>query len=716
MKGKNNNTNRIRINKFVYLLVFLLFLLFIGRLTYITLKNYKVGSKTIDDFIAARNIKEETIMPERGNIYDRNGNVLAEDVSSYTIIAYLDKKRGKDKEGHYRYVKEKEEAASKLAPLIHMEKEKILELLNKELYQVELGPVGRNLSQLEMENIKSLNIDGIDFIKNSKRYYPNGDFASYLLGYTVNKEDEDGNVWKHGELGTEGYYNEELSGKSGYITYEQDLYGYKIANSREYKVDAINGSDIYLTIDNTIELFLEEELKNASKGTGASKGLLVVANAKTGEILGYSSTPSFDPNERNIKNYLDPLVSYTFEPGSTMKIFSYMCAIESGKYDGNMTYKSGSKTYTSALDKNDTITINDWNKKGWGTISYDKGFALSSNIAVASMLEKFITKKELQECYKKYGFGEKTNLPLKNEASGDIKFTYDVEAATAGYGQGITITPIQMIRALTIVANDGVMLSPYIVSKIKDSNSTIEENTKTELGTFASKETVSKIKSLMKSVINPDASVATGYGYYMENYDLIGKTGTASIFDNKRGRYLDPEGEYIYSFAGMYPMKDPEIIVYMVLERPYNNGYYMPKAIKNVITNVSKYLNITETTQVEKAYEINDYSNKTVTEVKKELDAIKVKTIVLGQGNKIINQYPQKNTKLYKDDKVVLLTNDFDNTMINFIGFSKKEAIEIIKLMNKDYQLEGNGYVYEQNYSEGETITDKIILKLKETY
>ena len=112
----------------------------------------------------------------------------------------------------------------------------------------------------------------------------------------------------------------------------------------------------------------------------------------------------------------------------------------------------------------------------------------------------------------------------------------------------------------------------------------------------------------------------------------------------------------------------------------------------------------------------SDYSNKTVTEVKKELDAIKVKTIVLGQGNKIINQYPQKNTKLYKDDKVVLLTNDFDNTMINFIGFSKKEAIEIIKLMNKDYQLEGNGYVYEQNYSEGETITDKIILKLKETY
>ncbi len=716
MKGKNNNTNRIRINKFVYLLVFLLFLLFIGRLAYISLKNYKVGSKTIDDFIAQRNIKEEVIMPERGNIYDKNGNILAEDVSSYTVIAYLNKDRGKDKEGHYRYVKDKEDAASKLAPLIHMDKDKVLELLNKDLYQVELGPGGRNLSQLEMEGIKNLNIDGIDFIKNSKRYYPNGDFASYLLGYTVNKEDEDGNIWKYGELGTEGYYNEELSGKSGYITYEQDLYGYKIANSREYKVDATNGSDIYLTIDNTIELFLEEELKSASKGTGASKGILVVANAKTGEILGYSSTPSFDPNERNIKNYLDPLVSYTFEPGSTMKIFSYMCAIESGKYDGSMTYKSGSKTYTSVLDEKDTITINDWNKKGWGYITYDKGFALSSNIAVASMLEKFITRKDLQECYKKYGFGEKTNIPLKNEATGDIKFTYDVEAATAGYGQGITITPIQMIRALTIVANDGVMLSPYIVSKIEDSNHVIEENNKKELGTFASKETIEKIKTLMKSVINPDASVATGYAYYMDGYDLIGKTGTASIFDNKKGRYLDQEGEYVYSFAGMYPMKDPEIIVYMVLEKPSNNGYYMPRAIKNVITNVSKYLNITETKQIEEAYEVKDYSNKKTIEVKKELENHSIKTILLGDGNKIIDQYPKKETKLYKEDKVILLTNNYNNTMINFIGLSKKEATEIIKLMNKDYSLEGTGYVYDQNYPTGDTITDKIILKLKERY
>lgn len=716
MKGKKINQSKVKISKLAYFLVFLLFLVFIARLCYICLINYKVGTRTIEDFIAARNIKEEVIMPERGSIYDRNGNVLAEDVSSYTIIAYLNKDRGKDKEGHYRYVFDKENTAAQLEPLLKTDKSKLLELLNKDLYQVELGPGGRNLSQLEMEKIKDLNLDGIDFIKNSKRYYPNGDFAAYLLGYTVNKEDEDGNIWKYGELGTEGYFNEELSGSSGYITYEQDLYGYKIANAREYKVDAKNGNDIYLTIDNTIELFVEEELKEASKGTGASKGILVVANAKTGEILGYSSTPSFDPNERNIKNYLDPLVSYTFEPGSTMKIFSYMCAIENGKYDGSMKYQSGSKTYTSVLDENDTITINDWNKKGWGYISYDRGFALSSNIAIASMLENFITKSELAECYKKYGFGSKTNLTLKNEQTGDIKFTYDVEAATAGYGQGITITPIQMIRALTILSNDGNMLSPYVVSKITDDKNIIKENTREELGKQVSEKTILKVKELMKSVINPDSSIATGYAYYMEGYDLIGKTGTASIFDNRKGRYLDPEGEYVYSFAGMYPKNDPEIIVYMVLERPTNNGYYMPRAIKDIITNVSKYLNITDSDNVINSYQTEDYSNQKVTEVVQKLNNNSIRTITLGQGNKVIDQYPQKNTKLYENDLVILLTNNYNKEAIDFRGLSKKEIENILHLMKVEYTIEGKGYVYEQNYSKGEIIEDKIILKLKEKY
>lgn len=714
MKDKNN-TNTVRINKMVYLLVFLLFMFFIMWLSYITLVNYKVGDTDIETFIANRNINEEIIMPDRGSIYDRNGSVLAQDVSSYTVIAYLDPNRSEDGK-ELRHVKDKEGTAKALEPLINMSYDRILELFNKDLYQVELGPGGRNLSQLEMEAIKGLNLPGIDFIKSSKRYYPNGDFASYLLGYTKDKEDEDGNVWKVGELGIEGYYNKELSGTSGYVKYEKDLRGYKIANSNEYKVDAVNGSDIYLTIDNTIQLFVEEAFKKAYAGSEAKKGIMVVADAKSGEILGYTSSPSFNPNERNMTSYLDSLVSYVYEPGSTMKIFSYLCAITSGKYNGSDTYLSGSKTYVSAKNPNDTTTIRDWNRIGWGNITYDFGFAMSSNIAVANILENFITKEDLRTCYKNYGFGSKTGITLNGELAGSVKFTYDVEAATAGYGQGITITPIQMIRALTMIANDGVMLSPYVVKEIKNEDNTSTVFERKEIGNYASHEDIVKIKELMKSVILPDASIATGSGYYMEGYDLIGKTGTASIFDMQKGKYLDDENQFVYSFAGLYPKDDPEIIIYLVLERPTLSTTYMAPAVKKVVANVSKYLNIDESVSNDEKIIVKDYANKVTTNVVSELNNKGIKVITLGVGNKIVDQYPNKDTVLYSNDLVVLLTNNYDKKMIDFNGLSYKEVISILKLMSVDYSVEGFGYAYEQNILSGEIINDKVIIKMKERY
>ena len=427
MRDRKINNNKIKLNKYIYVFIFLLFLVLGGRLVYLCTCNYKVGNITISQFIENRNIKEDTILPERGTIYDSNGNALAEDVSSYTIIAYLDEKRSEGSDT-LRHVKNIEETASVLEPYLNTSKEKLIELLSKDAYQVELGSGGRNLSQLEMEKIASLNLPGIDFIKSTKRYYPNGDFASYLLGYTKNK-DVDGNEVKVGELGIEEYFNDNLTGTNGYITYERDRYGYKIANGREYVKNAVNGDDIYLTIDNNIQLFIENAVKDTSAQSEASWVVMGVMDAKTGAILGYSSTPSFDPNIRNMSSYLDPFVNYVYEPGSTMKIFSFMCAIDSGKYNGSDTYMSGSKTYTSVLDPNDTTTIYDWKKTGWGEITYDRGFALSSNIAVANLLDGVMTKKELASCYDKYGFGKKTGISLSRELKGDVSFKYDIEAA-----------------------------------------------------------------------------------------------------------------------------------------------------------------------------------------------------------------------------------------------------------------------------------------------
>lgn len=706
------NNNKIRFNKLVILFVFLFFLGLIGRLAYLCLVDQKVGDSTLSSFIQKRNTIEEVIYPDRGSIYDKNGNILAQTVSSYTVIAYLSPTRSENKEKPMHVV-DKEMTAEKLAPLLNMSKETLVNLLSKDAYQVELGPGGRNLSQLEKEKIESLELPGIDFIKSSKRYYANGDFASYILGYTVSsKENEKVLV---GELGIEEYYNDVLTGKDGYITYEKDRYGYKIANGREYKIDAKNGDNIYLTIDNNIELFIQNAVKSANQKAESEWSFMVVADAKSGAILGYSSTPSFDPNLKNMTSYLDPVVNYAYEPGSTMKIFSYMCAIDKGTYKGDDTYLSGTMSYASKNDPSDVVTISDWNKVGWGTITYDKGFALSSNIAVANILQNYITKKDLKDCYEKYGFGKKTGFTLARELSGDINFKYDIEAATAGYGQGIMITPIQMIQALTSIGNNGDMVKPYIVDKIVDSSSgeVIYTGKRKVVNNIASSDTISKIKDLMKSVVSPDPESATGYSYYMEGYDLIGKTGTAQIFDYTTGSYKSGASENIYSFAGLYPYDDPEIIIYMAMKEPKNTSTYISDAVKDVLINVSKYLNIKTTSPLDISFKVGNYLNKSVNSVVNNFNNNDVSYVLLGSGDKIIDTYPKKDEVISKKDKIYLLTNNYDKKMINLSNMSYKEVINVLKLMGVNYNIEGNGYVKSQSIPEGMVVNDGDVINIE---
>lgn len=685
---KKGNDNKIRFNNLVFIFVFFFFILIIGKMCYLCLYDFSVNDTTISAFIEKRNIKKEVIEPTRGTIYDVNGNTLAQDVSSYTVIAYLDEERSKDSDT-LKHVKDIENTAEVLSSYINMSKETLVNLLSKDAYQVELGPGGRNLSQIQMEEIKNLNLPGIDFVKTTKRYYPNGDFASYLIGYTKTTD----GVTK-GEMGIEEYFNEELTGEEGYITYEKDRYGYKIANGREYKVDEVNGDNIYLTIDNNIELFIQNAVNNMQEESEAEWALMIVADAKTGAILGYSSTPSFDPNLRNMTSYLDPVVSNAYEPGSTMKIFSYMCAIESGNYNGSDTFLSGSKTYESEID-NDNVTIRDWNKIGWGTITYDKGFALSSNIGVANLLDSVITKKDLRACYDNYGFGKKTNFTLSREYSGNIDFTYDIEAATAGYGQGITTTPIQHIKALTMIANNGTMLNPYIVDKIVDSNTneTIFTSSVIKEEDVVSSDTIVKIKELLRSVVQPDSENATGYAYYMDGYDLIGKTGTAQLFDNKTNSYLSGASDYIYSFSGLYPGDNPEIIIYTALKKPKDTKNYLAPAVKDVVINTSKYLNIESDSKENVSYTIGNYINKDPNIIKDALSLNKLNVIVLGNGNKIINQYPSYGSIVSKNDLVILLTNNYDKSIPDMLNMSFKEVTTILDFLDINYDYEGYGYL-----------------------
>ncbi len=706
---KKINTNKIIINKYTFIIVFFLFLCLCGRLVYLCLVDYKVNDETITAFIDKRNLNKEVIEPVRGTIMDSSGDVLAQSVASYTVIAYLSPTRSENSDT-LKHVQDKEDTALKLAPLINMSESDILSLLNKDVYQVELGPGGRNLSQIQMEAIAKLELPGIDFVRSLKRYYPNGDFASYMLGYTVTSEK---NKRMEGQMGVEQYFDDLLKGDAGHITYEQDRYGYKIANGREYVEEAEDGDNIYLTVDNNIELFIDNAVKKMQADSAAEWGLMIVADARTGAILGYSSTPSFNPNERNMTSYIDPIVGNPFEPGSTMKIFSYMCAIDSGNYDGSKTYTSGSKTYESNGDSDDVV-INDWNKEGWGDISYDAGFALSSNIAVANMLENFINRDDLKACYKKYGFGSKTRFTIPNEDKGMIDFKYQIEAATAGYGQGITTTPIQQIQALTAIANDGVMLKPYLVSKIVDANNGKVTYTgkRKELERIAKESTIKKIKDLMLSVIQPDREKATGYSYYMEGYDLIGKTGTAQIFDYNTGSYLQGESDYIYSFSGLYPYDNPEIIIYSALKRPKDSGSYIAPAVKDVITNISKYLNLDSESVDSSSIVIDNYLNLDAGIVREDLTNMGAKVIVVGDGDTIVNQYPSYNSNMTinKDELVILLTNHQDKKMANLTGLSYKDVVTICQFMGIKYKINGSGYVTSQSISEGGLVGDSDVL------
>ena len=712
-KKKANNIDKIRPNYILLPCIFLLFCLLIARVFYLCTIDYNVGKVTISEFIKSRNTEEETILPKRGSILDTHGNVLAEDVASYTIIAYLDKRRSENSKVPLHVV-DPDATAAALAPLINTDVKLLQNLLKKEAYQVELGPGGRNLSQIQMEAIKNLNLPGIDFIASTKRYYPSGNFASYAIGYTVNEDDKEGNTWKVGQLGIEEYFNENLTGHSGYVTYEHDRNGYKIANGREYKEEADDGDDVYLTIDSNIQLFTENAIKKMMDDSKGEWGLMIIADASTGAILSYSTSPSFDPNKKDITNYMDLMTGTSYEPGSTMKIFSYLCAIDHGNYNGNSTYDSGTITYEDKAGRK-TI-IHDWNKIGWGRITYDYGFAMSSNVGAANLLEtNVIDKKTLKDCYNNYGFGKTTGFTLNRESTGRIKFNYDIDAASATFGQAVTITPIQMIQALTAISNNGKLLKPYIVSKIVDTDTKeINYETTTEvIDVVAKSESIAKIKELMKSVVCEDKEKCTGNAYYLKDYPIMGKTGTAQIYDEKTGTYMKGESDYVYSFAGLYPTENPQIIIYTVLKKPKDTTNYIAPAVKDIVINTSKYLNIIVDNNKAETHKLESYINKETKTIKTELEESKMKVFILGTGEKIINQYPEKGNTLYPGSVVVLLTDTYDKKIPNLTGLSYKDAINILKLMGVKYTTEGKGYVTSQSIAPDSIVTDEMTVELK---
>ena len=681
----------VKINKIIVLAFFCAFIAAIIKLEYVAIVT-NVDGTNLKEFVSNRNTTKKTLYASRGNIYDVNGDAIAQNVNSYTLIAYLSESRttNPDKPNH---VVDKEGTAKALAEVLNMDYNYVLGRLNvKGAYQVEFGTKGRNLSENKKQEIDALALPGISFTAGSKRYYKKSKMASYIVGYA--KQNEDGEIV--GEMGVESYYNDILKGTDGYTEYQSAL-GYQVGEA--YTTEPINGSDIYLTLDTQIQLILEDAVHTLEENNTFSWFTISVMNANTGAIVGSATSPNFNPNTlEGLSNYVNPLVGYTYEPGSTMKIFSWLAAMESGVYNGSEEYMSGSVVVADA-------TIRDFNNSGWGLINYDTGFAYSSNVGATYLALKVEEKEKgkLKSFYKSLGFGSKTGIELPGEESGIVNPNYQSEIATASYGQGITTTPIQTLQALSIIANGGEMIKPYIVDKIIDQSGNITyQGGRNSLGQKVSKESIKKIKELMYNMVYNGLSKI----WQPNNVTLMGKTGTAQIA-SPNGGYLTGSTNYIRSFAGVFPYEDPEYIIYASVKQIDGGSSALASVVRKTVESIANYANITNTKNTgdsSKIITLNNYISSDLDTTKEILSNLKLKVYTIGNGKNIVNQYPLNKTQVLEGSKIFLLTDGTEVLMPNMVGWSSSEVMNFCNLVGLNFSFNGYGVVTQASIPEGEVI------------
>ncbi len=694
----------------------LFFALFI-RIFYIQATG-EVAGQQLEAKAAALYEKEAVLTAERGKIKDRNGNIIAEDTLSYRLIAVVNPKATTDSK-RPKHVTDPEKTAKILAQYIPMDESEIYKNLTKRLsdgrqpYQVEFGVAGRSISHETMNAIKEEKLPGIIFASDTKRYYPNGPFASHLIGFALKEQQDNGDFKTVGKMGLEYIYNKDLTGKNGSIQYESDIFGYLLPNSEKMVKPAVNGRDIYLTIDKTIQNFLEESMTEVYKEYNPESMVAVVANPKTGEILAMTQRPTFDPDTREgLKdNWLNEVTEKVMEPGSTMKTFTLATAIETGNWNPNAYFRSGSYTI---LDR----TIRDHNLVGWGSITYLEGFQRSANTAMANLLEQ-IGDETFVEYIKKFGFGEKTGIDLPGEVTGTLLTKYPINRVTTTFGQGTTVTPIQLVQAMTAIANDGQMMQPYIIDKIIDSNTgeIIEESEPVVKGKPISAKTATQVREILASTVTSEAGTARRFA--IDGYEVGGKTGTAQIA-RSGGGYLAGKNNYLYSFLGLAPIDDPQLIVYVAVKQPKLSATEVgsepvAKVFTSVVQNSLKYLNIKPEDVAEvKTAKMNDYIGQSVENVQVELTNEGLKPIVIGEGGQIIDQYPQAGLPITKGSLVFLKTEGAI-TIPSFENWSLRNILVYKMLSGLSIEIVGEGYVESQSVSANTTIVDSspIVVKLK---
>ncbi|MER2173972.1 MAG: penicillin-binding transpeptidase domain-containing protein [Carnobacterium sp.] len=715
MTNKNPLKNRKKVAILLFFGTVLLLVVFAGRIAFIMVKG-EVNGENLSQNIKNLYTRSSILEANRGTIYDVGGESVALDATSYSLVAVLtDQWSNPDEALH---VSDKEKTAEVLEKYIPMSKEDILTNLNqKDLSQVEFGEAGKNLSFDTKKSIEEEKLPGIVFEETPTRLYPNGIFASHLVGYAAlpsgKKEDVSSTDLK-GMMGIELAYDDILKGTDGKTIYQKDSFGYVIPNSKVETTEPENGDDIYLTLDKRMQVYMENVMSEIDDKYNPAMVTATLINPETGAIIAASQRPTFNGTTKEGIDQLwqNLLVENTYEPGSTMKILTLAAAVSEGVFDPNAYFQSGVKMIGDD-------PIHDHNPNGWGTISYLEGLARSSNVAFANLMEK-MSPETWKEYMEAFGIGETTNSGLANEANGSVAFNYPLEQANTAFGQGLTVTAFQMLQAFTAVANDGQMMKPQFISKFVDSDTGKETIVEPEVvGQPISKEVADQTLDYLKEVVYNKNG--TGVDYQIDGYEIAAKTGTAEIVNPKTKQYYSGGTNYIYSVAAMAPADDPKVILYITVQQPEikdgsTTGSGVVKEIYHpIMKRALEYLALGEDEEAEaNTVEMPKVTGISKDEALKSLEGTQLNVTVVGNGDTIVQQLPLPADTTIENQRVVLMTNGA-MTMPDMMGWSKNDVLKVSEITGLEFIFEGEGYVVSQSLEPNANMqsTDKINIKLE---
>ena len=709
---KSPAENRRLVGKNLSLLAVFLFAVFLVNFAVIIGTGSKFGVNLVKEASKVHQTTR-TVPAKRGTIYDRNGTPIAEDATSYNVYAIIDKEY-KSANGKILYVEESQ--YSKVAEVFHkyldMDESYVKEQLSQpNLKQVSFGVKGNGITYANMMSIKkdleAAKVQGIDFTTSPNRSYPNGKFASSFIGLAQLHENEDGSKSLIGTSGVESSLNSLLAGTDGIITYEKDRLGNIVPGTEQVTRQTVNGKDVYTTLSSPLQSFMESQMDAFQEKVKGKYMNATLVSAKTGEILATTQRPTFDANTKEGLTddfvWRNILYQSNYEPGSTMKVMTLAAAID------NKTF-SGGEYFNSSELKIADATIRDWDVNdglsAGSIMTYSQGFAHSSNVGMTLLQQKMGDATWL-EYLNRFKFGVPTRFGMPDEYAGQLPADNVVNIAMSAFGQGISVTQTQMLRAFTAIANDGVMLEPKFISALYDPNDqTVRKSQREVVGNPVSKEAASLTRENM-ILVGTDPIYGTMYNrndnkpvITVPGQNVSVKSGTAQIADEQKGGYLVGKTNYIFSVVTMHPSENPDFILYVTVQQPQHFASVQLGEFSNPILerasamkeslnlqSTAKNLDQVTTTTSYSMPATKDYSPGDMAE---ELRRNLVQPVVIGSGTKIKESSVSEGTNLDANEQILLLTDKVEE-MPDLYGWSKKNVETFAKWLNIEVEFEGSG-------------------------